>query len=71
MNQPAAAVAVPERPVATAINRNYLGDEEQIVRELADAARLPEAARERVAARAAQLVEGVRTTRVKRTGLDA
>ena len=27
--------------------------------------------RERVAARAAQLVEGVRTTRVKRTGLDA
>jgi len=36
MNQPAAAVAVPERPVATAINRNYLGDEEQIVRELAD-----------------------------------
>ena len=71
MNQPAAAVAVPERPVATAINRNYLGDEEQIVRELADAARLPDAVRERVAARAAQLVEGVRTTRVKRTGLDA
>jgi hypothetical protein len=39
MNQPAAAVAVPERPVAIAINRNYLGDEEQIVRELADAPR--------------------------------
>src|SRR5688572_8366913 len=71
MNQPAAAVTAPEHPVATAINRNYLGDEEQIVRELADAARLPDAVRERVAARAAQLVEGVRTTRVKRTGLDA
>ena len=71
MNQPAAAVAASERPVATAINRNYLGDEEQIVRELADAARLPDAIRERVAARAAQLVDGVRTTRVKRTGLDA
>ena len=42
MNQSAAAVAPPERPVATAINGNYLGDEEQIVRELADAARLPE-----------------------------
>src|SRR5918994_7848868 len=71
MNRPAAAVVVPERPVATAINRNYLGDEEQIVRELADAARLPDAVRERVATRAAQLVEGVRNTRVKRSGLDA
>src|SRR5215207_10031489 len=71
MNQPAAAIAVPKRPVAAAINRNYLGDEEQIVRELADAARLPAAAREKIAARAAQLVEGVHTTRVKRTGLDA
>ena len=71
MNQPAAAVAVPERPVATAINRNYLGDEEQIVRELADARASAGRRRERIAARAAQLVEGVRTTRVKRTGLDA
>jgi RHH-type proline utilization regulon transcriptional repressor/proline dehydrogenase/delta 1-pyrroline-5-carboxylate dehydrogenase len=71
MNQPAAARAASETSVAAAINRNYLGDEEQIVRELADAARLPAAASERVAARAAQLVEGVRTSRVKRTGLDA
>ncbi|HEY6985025.1 MAG TPA: bifunctional proline dehydrogenase/L-glutamate gamma-semialdehyde dehydrogenase PutA, partial [Rhodanobacteraceae bacterium] len=71
MNQPAAAQAASDTSVATAINRNYLGDEEQIVRELADAARLPDATRERIAARAAQLVEGVRTTRVKRTGLDA
>ncbi|HKS53998.1 MAG TPA: proline dehydrogenase family protein, partial [Steroidobacteraceae bacterium] len=71
MNQPAAARAASDGSVAAAINRNYLGDEEQIVRELADAARLPAAAREKIAARAAQLVEGVRTTRVKRTGLDA
>jgi RHH-type proline utilization regulon transcriptional repressor/proline dehydrogenase/delta 1-pyrroline-5-carboxylate dehydrogenase len=71
MNQPAAARAASDASVAAAINRNYLGDEEQIVRELADAARLPAAAREKIAARAAQLVEGVRTTRVKRTGLDA
>ena len=71
MNQPAAARAASDASVAAAINRNYLGDEEQIVRELADAARLPAAVREKIAARAAQLVEGVRTTRVKRTGLDA
>src|SRR5512138_3964673 len=71
MNQPAAARAGSDASIAAAINRNYLGDEEQIVRELADAARLPDALRERIAARAAQLVEGVRTTRVKRTGLDA
>src|SRR5262245_7373810 len=71
MNQPAAARAASDTSVAAAINRNYLGDEEQIVRELADAARLPTAVRDRIAARAAQLVEGVRTTRVKRTGLDA
>jgi RHH-type transcriptional regulator, proline utilization regulon repressor / proline dehydrogenase / delta 1-pyrroline-5-carboxylate dehydrogenase len=57
--------------VATAINRNYLGDEEQIVRALADAARLPEAQRARIAARARQLVEGVRAQQTKRSGLDA
>ena len=63
MNQPAAARAASDASVAAAINRNYLGDEEQIVRELADAARMQPAAREKIAARAAQLVEGVRTTR--------
>ena len=57
--------------VAAAVNRNYLGDEEQIVRALADAARLPEAQRTRIAARAQQLVEGVRTQQTKRSGLDA
>ena len=35
MNQPAAARAGSDASVAAAINRNYLGDEEQIVRELA------------------------------------
>lgn len=64
-------VPTAERRVAAAINRNYLGDEEQIVRDLADAARLSATQRERVAMRAQQLVEGVRTSRTKRTGLDA
>jgi RHH-type transcriptional regulator, proline utilization regulon repressor / proline dehydrogenase / delta 1-pyrroline-5-carboxylate dehydrogenase len=60
-----------DRPVAAAINRDYLGDEEQIVRALADAARLAAAQRERVARRAQQLVEGVRSYQARRTGLDA
>lgn len=64
-------VPTAERSVAAAINRNYLGDEEQIVRDLAEAARLSATQRERVAMRAQQLVEGVRTIRTKRTGLDA
>ena len=37
-----------DRPIAAAINRNYLGDEEQIVRALADAARLSPAQRDTV-----------------------
>jgi RHH-type transcriptional regulator, proline utilization regulon repressor / proline dehydrogenase / delta 1-pyrroline-5-carboxylate dehydrogenase len=57
--------------VAAAINRNYLGDEEQLVHSLADVARLPEAQRARVAARAQHLVEGVRAHQTKRSGLDA
>jgi RHH-type transcriptional regulator, proline utilization regulon repressor / proline dehydrogenase / delta 1-pyrroline-5-carboxylate dehydrogenase len=60
-----------DRPVAAAINRQYFGDEEQIVRVLADAARLSPEQRERVAVRAQRLVEGVRTTQTKRAGLDA
>lgn len=60
-----------DRPIAAAINRNYFGDEEQIVRALADAARLPEVQRERVAARAQGFVEGVRNFQTRRTGLDA
>jgi RHH-type transcriptional regulator, proline utilization regulon repressor / proline dehydrogenase / delta 1-pyrroline-5-carboxylate dehydrogenase len=60
-----------DRPVAAAINRDYFGDEEQIVRALADAARLAAAQRERVARRAQQFVEGVRSYQARRTGLDA
>jgi RHH-type proline utilization regulon transcriptional repressor/proline dehydrogenase/delta 1-pyrroline-5-carboxylate dehydrogenase len=60
-----------DRPIANAINRQYLGDEEQIVRSLADAARLSPAQREKVSARAHQLVEGVRAAQTKRSGLDA
>ncbi|WP_129777277.1 bifunctional proline dehydrogenase/L-glutamate gamma-semialdehyde dehydrogenase PutA [Peristeroidobacter soli] len=59
------------RPIADAINRNYLGDEEQIVRRLAEAARVSEGQRARIASRAQALVEGVRTYQARRTGLDA
>jgi RHH-type proline utilization regulon transcriptional repressor/proline dehydrogenase/delta 1-pyrroline-5-carboxylate dehydrogenase len=59
------------RPLADAINRNYLGDEEQIVRSLANAARVSEAQRAKIAARAQALVEGVRNYQTRRTGLDA
>jgi RHH-type proline utilization regulon transcriptional repressor/proline dehydrogenase/delta 1-pyrroline-5-carboxylate dehydrogenase len=60
-----------DRSVAQAINRNYLGDEQQLVVELADRARLSEPLRQRIADRARTLVEGVRTSRVDKSGLDA
>ena len=60
-----------DHPLAAAINRNYLGDEEQIVRALADAARVTAEQRERIASQAQRLVEGVRGAQAKRTGLDA
>lgn len=56
---------------ADAINRNYLGDEGRIVRALADAARVSEAQRAKIASRAQALVEGVRNHQARRTGLDA
>ncbi|HEY5760082.1 MAG TPA: bifunctional proline dehydrogenase/L-glutamate gamma-semialdehyde dehydrogenase PutA, partial [Steroidobacter sp.] len=59
------------RPIADAINRNYLGDEEQIVRRLAEAARVSEGQRAKIASRAQALVEGVRNYQARRTGLDA
>jgi RHH-type proline utilization regulon transcriptional repressor/proline dehydrogenase/delta 1-pyrroline-5-carboxylate dehydrogenase len=59
------------RPIAAAINRNYLGDEEQLVCDLAGRARLPESLRARIVARARKLVEGVRINRVAKSGLDA
>jgi len=60
-----------EESVARAVNRRYLGDEERLVRSLADAARVDAATRERIVARARRLVEGVRAAGGARTGLDA
>ncbi len=60
-----------ERSVAEQINRNYLGDEEQIVTALADRARLGPDQQRRIAAQAAQLVQGVRENQKERSGLDA
>ncbi|HEX7011241.1 MAG TPA: bifunctional proline dehydrogenase/L-glutamate gamma-semialdehyde dehydrogenase PutA [Steroidobacteraceae bacterium] len=57
--------------MAQAINRHYLADEEQIVRALADRARLTPERSARITARAQALVEGVRASQAKRTGLDA
>ena len=70
MARPLAPSSSSSHPVA-AINRHYLGDEEQLVAALADAARLPAAQRERIAERAGKLVEGVRVRQSRRTGLDA
>jgi RHH-type proline utilization regulon transcriptional repressor/proline dehydrogenase/delta 1-pyrroline-5-carboxylate dehydrogenase len=60
-----------DRAIAAATNRNYLGDEERIVRELADRARFSDAQREAVTERARKLVQNVRASQVKRSGLDA
>ncbi|HET7203558.1 MAG TPA: hypothetical protein VFI92_09345, partial [Steroidobacteraceae bacterium] len=58
-------------PVGRAINENFLGDEEAIVRTLADVARLPPAESEAVQAVARRLVEGVRKAPRSKSGLDA
>ncbi|HEY4367302.1 MAG TPA: bifunctional proline dehydrogenase/L-glutamate gamma-semialdehyde dehydrogenase PutA [Steroidobacteraceae bacterium] len=60
-----------DRPIATAINRHYLGDEQPIVAGLAQRARLDAGQRQRVRAQAQRLVEGVRAHETQRTGLDA
>ena len=57
--------------IGARINGLYLGDEEAIVRHLADVARLPPERRERVQQRAAELVETVRRTRVSASGVEA
>ena len=59
------------RAIADAIDRNYLGDEERLVHALADAARVSDGQRARIASRAQSLVEGVRNFQTRRTGLDA
>jgi RHH-type proline utilization regulon transcriptional repressor/proline dehydrogenase/delta 1-pyrroline-5-carboxylate dehydrogenase len=62
-----------ERPdaVARAINSRYLAEEQTLVRELADHARLPEPARRNVDARALALVQAVRSARGSGGALDA
>jgi RHH-type proline utilization regulon transcriptional repressor/proline dehydrogenase/delta 1-pyrroline-5-carboxylate dehydrogenase len=58
-------------PVGQAINADFLGDEETIVRQLADMARLDPAESDAVQATATSLVEGVRKAPASKTGLDA
>ncbi len=58
-------------PVGRAVNEEFLGDEESIVRRLADLVRLEPAASEAVQATARQLVEAVRRAPASKSGLDA
>src|SRR6187549_2172382 len=62
-----------DRPdsIAKSINSSYLADEQPLVRELADHARLPETARRNVDARALALVQAVRNARGSGGALDA
>ena len=62
-----------DRPdsIAKAINARYLTEEQPLVRELADHARLPEAATRNVGARALALVQAVRSARGSGGALDA
>ena len=58
-------------PVGLAINDDFLGDEEALVRSLADIARLDSAQHDEVQATARKLVEAVRKAPAAKTGLDA
>ena len=60
-----------EGPIAAAVNRLWLADEEAVLRELLPLARLEPAARAEISAHAAALVEAVRGVRVDKTGMDA
>ena len=57
--------------VGRRINSDFLGNEETIVRRLADEARLSAGDQARVRASAARLVESVRRERAAKSGLDA
>jgi RHH-type proline utilization regulon transcriptional repressor/proline dehydrogenase/delta 1-pyrroline-5-carboxylate dehydrogenase len=58
-------------PVGRAINADFLGDEDRIVRRLADAARFDPVTHDAVQVTARQLVEAVRKAPASKTGLDA
>jgi RHH-type proline utilization regulon transcriptional repressor/proline dehydrogenase/delta 1-pyrroline-5-carboxylate dehydrogenase len=60
-----------ETPVGRAVNRLWLADETEVLRELLPLARLPDAERARVRDHAIALVQTVRSQRIKRTGMDA
>jgi RHH-type transcriptional regulator, proline utilization regulon repressor / proline dehydrogenase / delta 1-pyrroline-5-carboxylate dehydrogenase len=60
----------PAAPIAR-INERYLADEDRLVRELADIARVAPAVAEQVRATAIRLVEAVRRNRTRVSGLDA
>jgi RHH-type transcriptional regulator, proline utilization regulon repressor / proline dehydrogenase / delta 1-pyrroline-5-carboxylate dehydrogenase len=60
-----------DRSIVEVINRKYLGDEESIVKELADVARFSAAQSAAIGARARDLVQRVRAQQAKRGGLDA
>ena len=60
-----------ERPIAAAINRLWLADEDVVLRELLPLARLEPRERAEVAAHAASLVEGVRGAQVQKGAMDA
>src|SRR5687768_17245057 len=62
-----------ERPdsIARAINPLYLADEQALVRDLADQARLPESSARNASSRALALVQAVRATRGSGGALDA
>jgi RHH-type proline utilization regulon transcriptional repressor/proline dehydrogenase/delta 1-pyrroline-5-carboxylate dehydrogenase len=57
--------------VGRAVNRLWLADETEAMRELLPLARLPEADRARVRAEATALVQAVRAVRTRRSGMDA
>ena len=57
--------------MAEQINRFYLGDEEKIVTELVERARLSPESQRRITQRARSLVDGVRENQKERSGLDA
>ena len=58
-------------PVGLALNDDFLGDEEALIRSLADMARLDPAQHDEVQATARKLVEAVRRAPAAKTGLDA
>ena len=60
-----------ERPIAAALNRLWLADEDVVLRELLPLARLEPGERAAIAAHAAALVEGVRGAQVEKTAMDA